>query len=81
MTTIWNLRNYKLRDMQGEAKTQGRRLTNTTLCSFLFFSVGGITQPQTMKFLGSMVGKQVVVMVDSGASHNFVSRGLVGELG
>ncbi|KZV39307.1 peroxidase 64 [Dorcoceras hygrometricum] len=34
-----------------------------------------------MKFLGSIEGREVVVMVDSGASHNFVSRKLVTELG
>ncbi|KZV50860.1 peroxidase 64 [Dorcoceras hygrometricum] len=34
-----------------------------------------------MKFLGSIGEREVVVMVDSGASHNFVSRKLVTELG
>ncbi|KZV56971.1 peroxidase 64 [Dorcoceras hygrometricum] len=34
-----------------------------------------------MKFLGCIEGREVVVMVDSEASHNFVSRKLVTELG
>ncbi|KZV18714.1 hypothetical protein F511_37430 [Dorcoceras hygrometricum] len=34
-----------------------------------------------MKFLGRIEGREVVVMLDSGASHNFVSRKLVTELG
>ncbi|KZV44098.1 hypothetical protein F511_10769 [Dorcoceras hygrometricum] len=44
------------------------------------FSIGGITQPQTMKLLGRVAGNEVVVMMDSGASHNFVSRELVKHL-
>ncbi|KZV24316.1 hypothetical protein F511_01798, partial [Dorcoceras hygrometricum] len=45
------------------------------------FSTGGITQPQTMKLRGKVMGKDMVVMIDSGASHNFVSRKLVERLG
>ncbi|KAF2309322.1 hypothetical protein GH714_001617 [Hevea brasiliensis] len=41
------------------------------------YSVGGIQQPRTMKFQGSIAGHSIVVMVDSGASHNFISTQLV----
>ncbi|KZV19421.1 hypothetical protein F511_08762 [Dorcoceras hygrometricum] len=44
------------------------------------FSIGGINQPQTMKLRGRLRGKDIVVMMDSGASHNFVSRKLVEKL-
>ncbi|KZV38951.1 hypothetical protein F511_41434 [Dorcoceras hygrometricum] len=37
------------------------------------YSIGGITQPQTMKLRGRVMGKEIVVMMDSGASRNFVS--------
>ncbi|KZV44379.1 hypothetical protein F511_18075 [Dorcoceras hygrometricum] len=45
------------------------------------FSISGVTQPQTMKMRGMINNKEVIVMVDSGASHNFVSRQLVQQMG
>ncbi|EXB28928.1 hypothetical protein L484_012687 [Morus notabilis] len=44
------------------------------------FSVGGISQPRTMKLAGSVNGNLIVVMVDSGASHNFISTGVIDRL-
>lgn len=38
------------------------------------FSVGGVNRPQTMKFKGRLGNVEVVVMVDGGASHNFVLK-------
>lgn len=40
----------------------------------------GMTPPKTMKLEGWIGGRRVVVLIDSGASHNFVNRALVGEL-
>ncbi|KZV32717.1 hypothetical protein F511_31772, partial [Dorcoceras hygrometricum] len=45
------------------------------------FSIGGVSQPQTLKLRGRIQGTEVVIMVDSGASHNFISRPLVEKLG
>ncbi|KZV54933.1 hypothetical protein F511_27777, partial [Dorcoceras hygrometricum] len=45
------------------------------------FSISGMRQPQTLKLRGKIKGEEVVVMVDSGASHNFVSRMLMEKLG
>ncbi|KFK40544.1 hypothetical protein AALP_AA2G009700 [Arabis alpina] len=44
-------------------------------------SIVGISSPQTMKLKGQILSKPVVVMIDSGASHNFVSTKLVRSLG
>ncbi|KAK8934132.1 hypothetical protein KSP39_PZI014431 [Platanthera zijinensis] len=44
------------------------------------YSVGGITGPRTMKLKGSIHGRAVIVMIDSGASHNFISASLAQEL-
>ncbi|KZV27244.1 hypothetical protein F511_04697 [Dorcoceras hygrometricum] len=40
-----------------------------------------MNQPQTLKLRGRIKNEEVVVMVDSGASHNFVSRVLMEKLG
>ncbi|KAF2317246.1 hypothetical protein GH714_019349 [Hevea brasiliensis] len=40
------------------------------------YSIGGIQQPRTMKFQGSIAGHLIVVMVDSSAGHNFISTQL-----
>lgn len=45
------------------------------------FSAGGLTQPKTMKLHGWIGEKQVLILIDCGASHNFISKELVGNLG
>ncbi|KZV29106.1 hypothetical protein F511_06601 [Dorcoceras hygrometricum] len=45
------------------------------------FSISGMNQPQTLKLRRRIKDEEVVVMVDSGASHNFVSRALMEKLG
>jgi len=45
------------------------------------FSAGGLTQNNTMKLQGDINGRKVLILIDSGASHNFVSAQLVTELG
>lgn len=44
-------------------------------------SVIGLSNPKTMKLRGRVKGREVVVMVDPGATHNFVSKAVVEELG
>ncbi|XP_057252042.1 uncharacterized protein LOC130592021 [Beta vulgaris subsp. vulgaris] len=44
-------------------------------------SVVGITNPKTMKVVGEIDGNQVVIMVDPGETHNFVSMAIVEKLG
>lgn len=43
--------------------------------------VVGFSSPKTMKLLGQLNGKEVVVLIDSGATHNFISEELVKTLG
>lgn len=45
------------------------------------YSIGRIVQPRTMKLMGKIREAPTIVMIDSGASHGFVSRRLVEELG
>lgn len=44
-------------------------------------SVVGLTSPRTMKLRGSIGDETVVVLIDNGASHNFISEKLVAKLG
>ena len=48
----------------------------------LIFCVSSTTQlsPQTLKLRGELYGIPIQVLVDSGASHNFISRTLVSTL-
>lgn len=44
-----------------------------SLLELPLFSIAGVTHSKTMTFWGSMVSLPIIVMVDSGASHNFIS--------
>lgn len=66
-----------------ERETEERLETNAeynTLELPLYF-VNGINQPQTLKMKAKVADREVVAMVDSGASHNFVSKKLIKNLG
>lgn len=44
-------------------------------------SVVGLTAPKTMKLRGTIRVKSVFVLIECGATHNFISSELVQELG
>lgn len=43
-------------------------------------SVVGLTNPKTMKMEGNIQELKVVVLIDSGATHNFISKDIVDKL-
>lgn len=45
------------------------------------YSVAGLNQSQTMKLRARLGRQDIIAMVDSGASHNFISRELIVKLG
>lgn len=45
------------------------------------YSAGGISSPRTLELKGQLNGISNVILIDSGASHNFVLEQLVREQG
>lgn len=45
----------------------------TTTAGISLSSVVGIDNPRTMKLEGKIDGNKIVVMIDPGATHNFIS--------
>lgn len=43
-------------------------------------SVVGFTEPRTIKMKGKIDMEEVVVLIDSGATHNFITQRLVDDL-
>ncbi|KAF7834643.1 putative LRR receptor-like serine/threonine-protein kinase [Senna tora] len=52
-----------------------------TLMSLSVNSAVGITRGRTMKLVGKIRGNEIIIMIDSGATHNFISTELVKKLG
>lgn len=44
-------------------------------------SVVGLSSSRTMKLRGELGGETVVVLIDCGASHNFISEKMMAKLG
>ena len=55
--------------------------TTPVLSEVSLNSVLGLTSPKTFKMKGSVLGHDVVVMVDPGATHNFISLSTVEKIG
>ncbi|KAF2321414.1 hypothetical protein GH714_041007 [Hevea brasiliensis] len=70
----------KMEDISGMSTTTELDEAHFSRLELPLYSVGGIQQPRTMKFQAKIVGHPVVVMVDSGDSHNFISTQLVQQL-
>ena len=43
-------------------------------------SVVGLSNSGTMKVKGKLLGREIIVLIDCGATHNFISESLVEEL-
>ena len=43
-------------------------------------SIVGLSNPRTMKVKGLLQGKEIIVLIDCGATHNFIAKELVKEL-
>ncbi|KAI4323674.1 hypothetical protein L6164_023262 [Bauhinia variegata] len=50
------------------------------LAEISFHAIMGRTSSTTMKLQGTILGKKVLILIDSGSTHNFVSEQVVDEL-
>ncbi|KFK40792.1 hypothetical protein AALP_AA2G041600 [Arabis alpina] len=62
-----------------ENEEVNRRVTEVAELSLN--SMVGISSPRTVKLRGTIRGESIVVMIDNGASHNFISEKVVTRLG
>ncbi|KAL0560774.1 hypothetical protein IC582_001187 [Cucumis melo] len=63
-----------------ELRTVEVRPQATACVELSINSVVGLNDPGTMKVRGTLQGKEVVILIDCGATHNFVSEKLVTTL-
>ena len=61
-----------------EGSTEGAPIVQSSIS---LNSVIGISNPKTLKLIGEIMGRKVVVMIDPGATHNFISTPTVQQLG
>ncbi|CAM8908260.1 unnamed protein product [Rhodiola kirilowii] len=63
--------------LRADEETKAR--SNLELVEVSLNSLSGLTPTRSMKLKGSIAGREVLVLVDSGATHNFISKDLVEE--
>lgn len=70
-------------DINGEVEVQirGDENTETSAAEVSLNSMVGLTTPKTMKLVGKIGEQEVIVMVDPGATHNFISLSTVKKSG
>ncbi|WVZ12616.1 hypothetical protein V8G54_017146 [Vigna mungo] len=68
--------------VEEEEEAEGDEVKETNLAKMELsaLSAGGLTTPKTMKLRGHIGHREVLVLIDSGASHNFIDRRVVEEL-
>ncbi|KAL0533232.1 hypothetical protein IC582_030448 [Cucumis melo] len=74
---------YEIVEDEKEEKELGCMEINenlTTVVELSINSVVGLNDPGTMKVRGKLLGEEVVILIDCGATHNFVSEKLVKKL-
>ena len=52
-----------------------------TLPEISFHAIAGIEHPQTIRDLGKLKNKSVMVLIDGGSTHNFIDQTIVSKFG
>ena len=64
-------------ERKARGETEGSQIVGVGLS---LSSVVGLTSPKIMKLQGAIGEQPVVILIDSGATHNFISLGLVQKM-
>lgn len=64
------------KEEEKESKAEDKELEASLNSS----SVMGLNSPKMIKFIGTIEGKQVLILLDNGATHNFIFDRIVHEL-
>ncbi|KOM50008.1 hypothetical protein LR48_Vigan08g083500 [Vigna angularis] len=75
------LRMLILAEEEEEEVNEARDEMDQSQMELSAISAGGLTSPKTMKLKGRIEGREVLVLIDNGASHNFIRQELVEEMG
>lgn len=68
-------------EMGGEFQSLELPETEVSPITVSMNSIVGLTNPKTLKLVGTIGDGEVVVMVDPGATHNFISLKAVEKIG
>ncbi|XP_048623763.1 uncharacterized protein LOC106412841 [Brassica napus] len=78
--TVINGLEMEVVDLRDDDEDQLQDMRQQTLYTLSFNSYLGIDSPKMTKMRGYIYGKEVIVMLDSGASRNFITPGVVNKL-
>lgn len=73
-------RNLEMAEMAEMAETQEIEIEDP-MAGITLQSIPGFTKPKTMKLEGEMAGAKLIILIDSGASNNFISTSTARKLG
>lgn len=68
-------------DSEDSVEEQIQEIFEMAELSLKFYLLVGISTPRTMKLKGTIRIEELVVMIDSGGTHNFISEKVVRRLG
>lgn len=63
-----------------EIETKGNEEVNIEIANLSLNSLVGLSSPKTIKIKGEIRGREIVVLIDGGATHNFILKEVVKEL-
>lgn len=66
--------------VEDECVGEGQEIVAPIITEVSLNSVVGLTSPKTMKLKGVIKGEEVILMVDPGGTHNFISTITVQKL-
>ncbi|PWA74286.1 hypothetical protein CTI12_AA219250 [Artemisia annua] len=69
------------REVEADKNEHEERINQQDMAEISFHAILGKTSGTTMKVEGTLEGRKVLILIDSGSTHNFISTSLVKQLG